>query len=351
VLSSYPHHIFKFSSYQKSPLSENSLILLENQHTSSNNNKMRVLLVNDDGGPNDLASPYVKYLVEAIEKHTNWDLKIVVPISQKSWIGKAHFAGRDVTVKYIYSSIEHPEDNSYHGPFGLPQEKLRANKALKEWCLVDDGTPATCADIGINHIMGRDNVDLVLSGPNVGRNSTSLYALSSGTIGGAMEGCSHGKKAIALSFAYEKRFDTDPEILKQAALISVKTVEQLYSSWADGVDLYTINIPLISDLKFGKTRIFRTPMLRNRWKKSLFSESSRKLEDTDSRHLDIVDESVSAGQLYKWSPDFELVHRDVAASTEFTDGKAISQGYVSVTALKTAFAQVDKENTGEIHLE
>lgn len=150
---------------------------------------MRVLLTNDDGGPNDLASPYIKYLVTAILKYTDWDLTICVPFSQKSWIGKAHFAGKDVTVKYIYTSISKPEDNSYHGPFPCSQPKLKDDADLKEWLLVDNGTPATCTDIGVNHMCGgRDNVDLVISGPNVGRNSSALYALSSGTVGGAMHG-------------------------------------------------------------------------------------------------------------------------------------------------------------------
>jgi tubulin--tyrosine ligase len=48
-------------------------------------------------------------------------------------------------------------------------------------------------------------VDLVLSGPNFGRNTTAIFALSSGTIGGALEGAVCGKKAIALSYAFDSR--------------------------------------------------------------------------------------------------------------------------------------------------
>ncbi|VEU23360.1 DEKNAAC104679 [Brettanomyces naardenensis] len=311
---------------------------------------MRVLLTNDDGGPNDVASPYVKFLVEAIEKHTDWALTICVPSCQKSWIGKAHFAGKDVTVKYIYSTIERPEDNSFHGPFGYPQERLRSDPKLKEWCLVDDGTPATCADIGINHVCN-NNVDLVLSGPNVGRNSTALYALSSGTIGGAMEGCSHGQKAIAISYAYENRFDTDPRILREASLIAVKVVQNLYDNWREDIDLYSINIPLVSGLKFGKTKIYKVPMLQNKWRKSLFQESKNNAPNAESMESDIIDQSVSAGQLFKWSPDFALVHKDVASSPQWSDGKAIAQGSISVTAIKAVFEQVDSFNEGELILE
>lgn len=67
------------------------------------------------------------------------------------------------------------------------------------------GTPATCTQLGLFHHdvlfpdftagTGTSNsdvshspIDLVLSGPNYGRNTTAAFALSSGTIGGAMEG-------------------------------------------------------------------------------------------------------------------------------------------------------------------
>ncbi|GME96344.1 unnamed protein product [Ambrosiozyma monospora] len=190
----------------------------------------RVLLTNDDGGPNDVTSPYVKYFVEAVETLTDWDLSIVVPSTQKSWIGKAYFAGRDVKVSYVYSTIANPEDNSIHGPYAYPQPKLQADKKLKEWCLLD-ATPATCADIGLNHIVGNDKIDFVVSGPNVGRNTTALYSMSSGTIGGAMEAHHHGKKAFALSYSFDSfkgnDFQSKPAILKEASKIAVNVIDKL----------------------------------------------------------------------------------------------------------------------------
>lgn len=309
---------------------------------------MRVLITNDDGGPNDLASPYIKYLVTSILKNTNWDVMICVPFSQKSWIGKAHFAGRDVTVKYIYSSISKPEDNSYHGPFPYPQEKLKADPDLFEWCLVDNGTPATCTDIGVNHICGGpENVDLVLSGPNVGRNSTALYALSSGTIGGAMEGCHQGKRSIALSYSYEVDPNVGSQILSEASLISVKIIEQLWEKWNSNVQIYTVNVPLNENVKLGKTKIYHVPMMENQWGKSLYYKQE---SSNINEHSDIVDGSVSNGVVFKWRPDFDVVHKAVDASTEFTDGKAIGQGHATITALRANFKHVDEENSGEMIL-
>lgn len=309
---------------------------------------MRVLLTNDDGGPNDLASPYIKYLVEAIHKYTNWDLTICVPFSQKSWIGKAHFAGKDVTLKYIYSSISKPEDNSYYGPFPGPQAKLRSNPDLKEWCLIDNGTPATCTDIGVNHICGgSENVDLVISGPNVGRNSTALYALSSGTVGGAMEGVHQGARAIALSYSYEIDPNVPGEWISEASLLSVKLIEELWSKWHDNAHIYTVNVPLNENVKVGKTKIYHVPMMENKWGTSLFYKDE---STVPNEHVDIVDGSVSDGIVFKWRPNFDIVHKAVDASTEFTDGKAIGQGHATITALRANFKHIDEANQGEMIL-
>lgn len=310
---------------------------------------MRVLLTNDDGGPDELASSYIKYFVSAVLKHTDWDLTIAVPFSQKSWIGKAHFAGNDVTVKFIYSTISKPEDNSYQGPFPTPQASLRADPDLKEWCLIDNGTPATCTDIGLNHLCGRENIDLVVSGPNVGRNSSVIYALSSGTIGGAMEGCHQGKKAIALSYAYRKSYITEPSILKEASLISVRTIQNLWDNWGNGVDMYAINVPLDEDIKLGKTQIMKAPMLENSWSKSLYKKHQHVKSVTNN---DIIDQSVSIPEslIFKWCPDFDQVHADISTRDERADGTLLESGMVCVTALRANFMHVDYENQGEIIL-
>ena len=99
----------------------------------------------------------------------------------------------------------------------------------EEWILVD-GTPASCVQIGLYHeFKDRGPVDLVLSGPNFGRNTTAVFALSSGTIGGALEGAVCGKKAIALSYAFDSR-EHDAEILAAAAKLSTNTSVPIFSA-------------------------------------------------------------------------------------------------------------------------
>lgn len=108
------------------------------------------------------------------------------------------------------------EDESKSAGSGeAPQQKL----PWPDYYVLVPGTPATCAQLGLFHhdLLFPDfspgtntpntnakhsPIDLILSGPNYGRNTTAAFALSSGTIGGAMEGAVCGIRAIALSFAF-----------------------------------------------------------------------------------------------------------------------------------------------------
>ncbi|KAK0198440.1 hypothetical protein F5146DRAFT_1019650 [Armillaria mellea] len=46
-----------------------------------------VLLTNDDGPPNPRDSPYVFGLYQHLTQTLGWNVKVVLPSSQKSWIG------------------------------------------------------------------------------------------------------------------------------------------------------------------------------------------------------------------------------------------------------------------------
>lgn len=68
----------------------------------------------------------------------------------------------------------------------------------KPWVLLD-GTPATCSNIALHNLYPGE-ITLVVSGPNYGRNTSSAFALSSGTVGAAMSASMSGVPAIALSY-------------------------------------------------------------------------------------------------------------------------------------------------------
>ncbi|ODV81705.1 TTL-domain-containing protein [Suhomyces tanzawaensis NRRL Y-17324] len=301
---------------------------------------MHVLLTNDDGPLDDRACPYMKYLVDEINTNTNWDLSIVVPNQQRSWIGKAHFAGKTLTTSYIYtqestSGSSADGVNKFDGPFNTPQHR---GPEWQEWCLVDS-TPAACADIGIHHLYSQTKekeIDLVLSGPNFGKNAGNLYVLTSGTVGAAMEAVTHGKKAIALSYSFNSPHH-DHQVLKEAAHISVKLVTKLYNQLKElkDIDIFSVNVPLVKSLKLGQTKIRYAPILENYWK-SIYAPSEELNEH---------------GQMqFHWAPDFKVVHKNGLVDFKHTDSRVLLEEEISVTPLKAAFKFVEPLG-GEIVLD
>jgi tubulin--tyrosine ligase len=251
--------------------------------------------------------PFVSALKAA--GHT---VSVVIPDAARSWIGKAHIVGRTLkATSYLPNAVA---DN-------------------EEWMLVD-GTPASCTQLGLFHLLQhRGPVDLVVSGPNHGRNTTSIYNLSSGTVGGALEAALCRKNAIALSFASK---DPQPlEVIQSACKLSVELVNHLCQNWADGVELYCINVPMVPEVDLRKV-LYTTP-LRNFWtKSSLFqelTETERRKECQSYAEQQPATPSYSGYNLdqqarqFRWAPELSDVHRSVAESPSGTDAWAVKEGY------------------------
>lgn len=84
----------------------------------------------------------------------------------------------------ISASYYHPPPRSETPSIGDAGEVYSAVAPRDEgdWVLLN-GTPATAVNIGV-HGLFTEKYDLVLSGPNFGRNSSAVFTLGSGTIGG-----------------------------------------------------------------------------------------------------------------------------------------------------------------------
>jgi tubulin--tyrosine ligase len=224
-----------------------------------------------------------------------------------------------------------------------------------------DSTPASCIQIGLHHYFKeRPPVDLVISGPNYGRNSTAVFALSSGTVGGALEAAVCGYKAIALSYAFFDR-NHDPEIIAGASRASVRVIEGLAKAWNNDVGLYTVNVPLLADVE--KTKVLWTHMLQNQWSSgSCFTETD--VPEQEDRDADAEEQAIrraesDAGQRpvlngaesnasnganeavedqshhvrythkhFKWAPRFKDVYDSVEKSSPGNDGWAVKEGYI-----------------------
>ncbi|KAM5348730.1 hypothetical protein ACJ41O_008553 [Fusarium nematophilum] len=259
---------------------------------------MHILVTNDDGPPSPHSSPYVHCLIQQLQRagHT---VSVCLPHTQRSWIGKAHMIGQ--TLKPLYyrpSSIVHGEDSQ-----GTTHHRPSHSGDVEEWILID-GTPASCVQIGLHHFFqDRGPVDLVVSGPNYGRNTTAVFALSSGTLGAALEAAVCQQKSIALSFAFFSR-NHDPVIIEAACRHSVKVIEALYKQWpTDGsADLYSVNVPLVEGLEKNKT--IWTNVLQNYWREGgCFQEIEGEVGDENEEEERIregLGGEVDDGELWAW---------------------------------------------------
>ncbi|KAL4884697.1 survival protein sure-like phosphatase/nucleotidase [Aspergillus karnatakaensis] len=311
---------------------------------------MHILVVNDDGPPSNESSPYVHSFVHTLQSagHT---VSVVLPHQQRSWIGKAHLIGAAVKPTYFRPGTLHKDDGTTH-----EYPRGEGEPDGDEWILINS-TPASCVQIGLYHYFeDRGPVDLVVSGPNYGRNTTALFAMSSGTIGAAMEGAACGKRSIALSYAFSSR-NHDPVIIAEASRHSVRVVEHLAKNWDEGVDLYTVNVPLEPGVS--ESKVMYTEMLDNRWSSgSCFDavDAEVPVENPDQREQTLRDQeekleedptaTVSAktgkrSQIphkhFIWAPKFTDVYRSVEESAPGNDGWTVKEGMTSVTPLKANF--------------
>ncbi|KAK8864278.1 5'/3'-nucleotidase SurE [Kwoniella newhampshirensis] len=243
-----------------------------------------VLLTNDDGPPSN-SSPNIFSFCKLLQSRLDWDVRVVIPDCQKSWVGKAYAISDVISASYFY-----PLD-----PDGLTGDITTTPRPLKEgetmeWIMLS-GTPATCTNIALHNLYPGE-IDLVISGPNHGRNSSTAFALSSGTLGAALAGAlsipipgpSSGQVSlhedhipcIAVSYGVVTRPVSDT-VTSLATEISVDICKKLFDDWGmdqgrpsssgsgkDKVQIYSVNVPLVEEgLKGENRQICWTSMWRN----------------------------------------------------------------------------------------
>lgn len=278
-------------------------------------------------------------------------MSVVLPDRQRSWIGKAHLVGASVEPIYFRPGTLHEDNGTIHH---LPRGSCDAEDDHEgdEWVLINS-TPASCVQIGLFHyFQDRGPVDVVVSGPNYGRNTTTLFALSSGTIGGALEAATCGKRAIALSYAFSSR-NHDPVIIAEASRHSVRLIEYLCENWADDVQLYNVNLPLEPGVS--KNRVVYADMLENQWSSGSCFQAvdaaasvdnpnleEKKLRDQGEKNgvtTDLFTERNPARRPllqhkhFKWAPSFADVYKSVSESAPGNDGWAVKQGMTRFVSL------------------
>lgn len=264
-------------------------------------------VTNDDGPPSSKSSPYIKIFVEALEA-AGHVISVVLPDVPRSWISKAHIRGVLVQPRYYKSKADSQADS----------EANESDHPSNKWMLVN-GTPAACVQMGLFHLFqDRGPVDLVIAGPNYGRNITSTSSLCSGTIGAALEAALCKKKAVGISFV--KADCQDQETIVACSKVSVALIENLYSNWDVGVELYNINVPPV---KIGETpRTYYTTVLQNSWSSA-------------SIYKEVANPEASAGELpsFAWAPQRQEQLQFIEESKEPTDAWALKMGYIRFVSL------------------
>jgi len=290
----------------------------------------------------------------------------VIPSSQKSWIGKAYQI-RDI----IHGRFYYPRD-----PDGLLGETSDSPRPLKEgeiaeWILLD-GTPATCSNIALHNLYPGE-IDLLLSGPNLGRNTSCAFALSSGTLGAALSSALSQARSIALSYGTVEH-PTPQAFFDPAHVLSAKIIRHLWDNWGKDstglrngeIDFYSVNIPMVQGLlSENGLPIIWTRLWRNSYHRLFKACSPERAAELDRPTLQAGPDSTETvpaqtisqeaggkvspkrlgGLLFEFSPDMkEFVNLPPSSLLEGSDSWAIEMGWVSVTPMRASFGEPPAED-------
>lgn len=229
---------------------------------------MRILLTNDDG----VTSVGLLTLAEVFSrKH---EVLVVAPESEQSATGHAITVRMPIWVKRV-KVFEH-----------IP-------------VYATTGTPADCVKLGVE-VIGEKNIDLVVSGINVGYN-LGTDIVYSGTVSGAIEGALLGIASLALSAPANEDFD-----YKRAAEFAMEFIEEFDFSLLERFTALNLNFP---------------PGEIKGWK--VARQSARRYADRFEARVDPM------GNTYYW------MYGDVIEDDERPDCDyvVVRDGYVAVTPI------------------
>lgn len=172
------------------------------------------LITNDDG----IECHFLWELANAASAH--FDVYIAAPSEEQSWIGRAMSRRRAVG----YRKVEH---------FEWPA-----------WAI--DGTPTDCVNIAMSSLLN-ERPDVVLSGINIGYNTSIPLIFSSGTVAGALEGAFWNIHAFAISQAIHNSLFEDVTRRKGELPDAMKQILKQSANHAIGVVRETIKQPVTQD--------------------------------------------------------------------------------------------------------
>lgn len=342
--------------------------------SSTNNLRPKVLLVNDDGPPST-SSPHVLGLYEELIA-LGWDVSVVLPSFQKSW-GSMQFSLQGPVAYWYY----YPLKDNFDGKHADTAESWSATRRpinrergeIAEWILLD-GSPTTTCNSGLfnqNAFFGETAAereapaktatpfDLVVSGPNFGRNTGTAFALSSGTLGAAMAASLAGVKSIAVSYGH---FMANPptfvdrskargpglepaelhNVAAQANQFTANLIQRLYINWHQEPDVgtYSINVPLCETLS--NPEVVWTRIWENRYGPLFAADTTAKYPAPPAPQPATAPKPE---KVLHFAPNMASFLGPEKLQ-EGTDVWAIMNGFISITRLRPNFMEVDQHGRG-----
>ncbi len=229
---------------------------------------VRILITNDDG----VTSKGLLTLAKVLSKEHN--VLVVAPESEQSATGHAITVRMPIWVKKVEMVGDFP-------------------------VYATTGTPADCVKIGVE-VLAKKDVDLVISGINLGHN-LGTDVIYSGTVSGALEGALLGIPAIAVSAPIEKDFD-----YQQAALFIKAFIQDFDFRILEQFTALNINFP--------------SGTIKG-WKAT--KQSTRRYADRFEARTDPL------GNTYYWMYG-DIIEDDLCSDSDYN---ALKDGYVSVTPI------------------
>jgi tubulin---tyrosine ligase len=129
---------------------------------------MHVLITNDDGPPSQSHSPFIlPFLIKLKTMIPTWTTQIVIPNTQKSWVGKGLDIKNNVKVSYFVTNPDSTSTTLTELEFKR-KAGLKGNgfEDLSHTMMMLNTTPSACVNIALNYYQNKNMpFDLVLSGP------------------------------------------------------------------------------------------------------------------------------------------------------------------------------------------
>ncbi len=166
-----------------------------------------------------------------------------------------------------------------------------------------DGTPTDCVNLGVNGILRKKKVDILVSGINKGGNMGDDITYS-GTVSAAMEGTLLGIPSVAVSLVSRNHFRFD-----EAAQFAAKVARKVLARRLPKDTLLNVNVPNVPGHEIRGVKVTRQG-------KRIYGEA-------------VVEKRDPRGRKYYWIGGDTLKTEDIPGS----DLEAVEQNYISITPI------------------